>query len=159
MNMIIYFRDTRTATIAGCTGDPIEYVATIYNGYYRDQFTLEVDSDIDNRNKDIYFPGTGIINPDPEFAKSFQTPAFVAGAGIVPAGDVTIDRLTNDSESRVTVSQFKVAVSDEVAHEPLRQVQYQESFWAFPYTHEGVSGYARFRQAVVDGWGPEPLDD
>lgn len=159
MNMTIYFRDTRTATVAGCTGNPTEVDAVVLNGYYRDQFTLEVDSDIDNRNKDIYFPGKGLINPNPEFNISVQTPPFVAGAGIVPTGDVTIERLTNDSESRVSVSGFTVAVSDEVAHAPLRQVQYQESYWAFPYTLDGVSGNAYFRKAVVDGWGPEPLDE
>lgn len=159
MDIWVRLRSGLRDKLTGVTGDPTEVTATVQSGFYRDQFTLDVDATWADRNKEIYFPGKGIINPNPEFDISIQTPAFVAGAGIIPTGDVVIDRETNDSESKIQVSSFKVAVSDEVAHEPLRQISYQESYWAFPVNKDGILLNCMYRKAVVDGWSNADEDD
>jgi hypothetical protein len=147
MILQIFFRDTRIARIAGVTSiEPEDAVSTILDGYYRDIFAL--DAVVTGLN----YPGTEEAIPK---TANIPIPALLSG-GIVPYGPVSISRLENDTESKLSIGEFKVAVSDEIAHEPLRQVQYQESYWAFPFTIDAVDGYAYFRKSVVDGWGPEP---
>jgi hypothetical protein len=140
----VYFRDTRVAKVAGVTSfTPEEVVSTILDGYYRDIFALDAVA------TGLHFVGLGAGGD----GATIEVPALLSG-GIVPDGDATVVRGNSSSESAITVSGFKIAVSDEISHEPLRQVSYQESYWAFPVSKDGVSGFAYFRKSVVDGWGP-----
>ena len=151
MDITVYLRDSRTARITGCTGQPTEVDAVVSSGFYRDIFTL------DAVYADQYYPGDHNSGGGPT-PQSFQVPAYAHG-GIIPSGDVTIDRLSADIDSVVTITEFKVATSDDIAHEPLRQVRYTESFWAFPVAVNGETNVMMFRKSEVVGWGNVAPDD
>lgn len=149
MDLWIRYRTGLRDKLTGVTGNPTEVAVTILNGYYRDIFTIE------SNVTGITFPGTEEATPKDA---SLPLPAAIFGR-IVPTGDVTIERLENDTESSISVATFQIATSDEIAHAPLRQVQYQESYWAFPVNHDGISMNCMFRKAVVDGWSNADDDD
>lgn len=149
MDLFVRYRTGLRDKLTGVTGNPTEIAVTILNGYYRDIFTIE------SNVTGITFPGTEEATPKDA---SLPLPAAIFGR-IVPTGDVTIERLENDTESSISVATFQIATSDEIAHAPLRQVQYQESYWAFPVNHDGISMNCMFRKAVVDGWSNADDDD
>lgn len=137
-------------TIANCTGDPlIVDDRTIRDGYYRDLFT-------GTSNDGLYFDGT-FGDPAPGQPKSLEAPPFLNG-GIVPKGDptdfyATISQETTDPESRVQIPHFVVTASDEFAHEPLRQVIYDTTWYRFPTAQDGTTMYHDVRAIYVIGWG------
>jgi hypothetical protein len=122
---------------------PEEVVSTVNDGYYRDIFSLDAQAE------GLYFVGKLNSGED----ATIEIPALLSG-GVVPDGAASVERPNTGGISAITVEGFKIAVSDEIAHAPLRQVAYQESYWAFPINKDGVDGFAYFRKAVVDGWGP-----
>lgn len=150
MDLVIRFTDGSKQRITGVTGDPLEVDITFRSGIYRDIFTLE--SNVTGLNY------TGTEGALPGTAASIQVPDAVYGR-LVPENPVVIQRLANDvTQSELAVPGFTVAVSDELAHIPPRQIQYQEAFWAFPCTVGSETLYAKFRKFVVEGWGPPSPD-
>lgn len=149
MDLFIRYRTGLRDKLTGVVGDPTEVNVTILSGFYRDIFT------IDSNVTGLTYPGTEEAVP---VAASIQAPATVYGR-LVPTGDVTIARLANDTNSELTVGSFAIATSDEIAHAPLRQIQYQEGYWAFPVFWEGVAMNCMFRKAVVEGWSNADADD
>lgn len=147
MDLTIYFRDTTKALITGCTGDPSIVNATILNGYYRDIFAL------DGVAEGMYWRGDG----EGGDVGLYPIPAVMAG-GLVLQGDVT-DQMGTSGPPQLVPSSLKLSASDEIAHESLRQVSFQESFWAFPVNHDGLAMNMYFRMSEVKGWGNvAPID-
>lgn len=144
----VYLTSNEVATIEECTGNPTLVTETVQDGFYRDIFT-------GTSAANIFFAGLSGVAPGN--SKSLAAPTFVNG-GIVPVGDPTNSYTTNtqlsdDTKSEVKVDEFKVTVSDEYAHEPLRPQIYPITYWAFPTTKNGTTMNMRFRTTLVKGWG------
>lgn len=147
-NIFIYFTNGDVAPLQGVTGNPSTVIAPFEDGYYRDQYSA-------TSADELYFAGTA---GDPtEEPISIASPPFING-GIIPysAGPdhfADKDQEDSDPESRVQIPEFVVTASDEYAHAPLRQVEYNVAFWAFPTTVDGTTMNMYFRQTLVRGWG------
>lgn len=148
----VYLRDGRSVPIQNCTGDPTEVDVVVASGFYRDQFDLPAVI------TGLYFPGQNGATPADPADISVPVPGLMAG-GIVPDGPVTIMQRSTAEDSNLNISSFKVAVSDEIAHNGLRQVQYLEGHWVFPVLEGGVSMGMKFRKVEVLGWGNVDDDD
>lgn len=151
MDIYVYLKDQRVTKVTGCTGDPSQVIVPIQDGYYRDIFSLT------SQSEGLFFSGTKDDSGGTPKATNLQVPAFISG-GVVPAGVITINQGAGNSKSEFIVSDFNISVTDEVAHAPLRQVTYNESYWAFPVSDGGVTMNMLFRQAIVEGWGNAPND-